>query len=182
MSDLRKIAVSVVGGLTLVGGLVIGGPDIVAALQKVEKQETTVYADKLAFGIPTVCSGYTDWSLRVGQVYDKAFCDKLDQKTAIEYGLAIAECIGPENLNQHSLDAMTLFGVNVGKVGACGSRAAQLLRAKKHDDGCRAISRGPNGQRVWITSGGQPRKGLANRRDFETAWCLRPLDRRSATT
>lgn len=175
MPDVRKIAVSVVGGVTLVAGLVIGGPEIVAALQQVEGQETTVYADKLAYGIPTVCSGYTDWKLRVGQVYDKAFCDRLDRKTAIEYGLAVAECIGPENLNQHSLDAFTLFAVNVGKAGACGSRAAQLMRAGKHDEGCRAISRGPKGERVWITSGGRPRKGLANRRDFETAWCLKPI-------
>lgn len=177
MADARKIAVSVVGGLTLVGSLVIGGPDIVAALQKVERQETTVYADKLAYGIPTVCSGYTDWSLRVGQVYDQAFCDKLDRKTATEYGLSVVECVGPENLNQHSLDAMTLFAVNVGRAGACGSRAAQLLRAKRPDAGCRAISRGPKGQRVWVTSGGKPRRGLANRRDFETAWCLKPVER-----
>jgi GH24 family phage-related lysozyme (muramidase) len=117
----------------------------------------------------------------VGQVYDKAFCDRLDRKTATEYGLAVAQCIGPENLNQHSLDAMTLFAVNVGQAGACGSRAAQLLRAGRHDEGCRAISRGPKGQRVWIMAGGKPRRGLANRRDFETAWCLKPVDQRKGT-
>lgn len=176
MADVRRIVAVVTGGVVLVGSLVIGRPELVSALQRWEGQETTVYADKLAYGVPTVCSGFTDWSLRVGQVYDKAFCDKLDQKTAIEYGIAVAACIGAENLNQHSLDAMTLFAVNVGKKGACGSRAAQLLRAKRHDDGCRAISRGPNGERVWITSGGKPRKGLANRRDFETALCLKPIE------
>jgi len=175
MSLNPRIATTIGGGVIVLAGLVIGGPDIVAALQQVEGQETTVFADKLAYGIPTVCPGFTDWSLRVGQVYDKSFCDKLDQKTTIQYGLAVADCIGPENLNQHSLEAFTLFAVNVGKKGACGSRAAQLMRAGKHDDGCRAISRGPNGQRVWITSGGKPRKGLANRRDFETAWCLKPI-------
>ena len=169
-----RIAAALGSGAIVVAGLVIGGPEMIAALQKVEGQETTVYADKLAYGVPTVCSGYTDWSLRVGQVYDKGFCDALDQKTAIEYGLAIVKCIGAENLNQHSLEAFTLFAVNVGKQGACGSRAAQLMRAGQHDEGCRAISRGPTGKRVWITSGGKPRKGLANRRDFETAWCLRP--------
>ena len=174
MSINPRIASAIGGGAIIVAGLVIGGPDMVRALQQVEKQETTVYADKLAYGVPTVCSGYTDWSLRVGQVYDKAFCDKLDQKTAVEYGLAVVDCIGPENLNQNSLDAMTLFAINVGKKGACGSRAAQLLRAKAHDDGCRAISRGPTGKRVWNIAGGVPVKGLGNRRDFETAWCLKP--------
>ncbi len=174
----RYVAASL-AGIVLAGGLIVGRPQLVAALQTVEGSPTVVYADKLAYGIPTVCGGFTDWKLRVGQAYDRAFCDKLDQKTAIEYGLHVAECVGVENLNQSSLDAMTLFAVNVGKAGACGSRAAQLLRAKKHDDGCRAISRGPNGQRVWITSGGKPRKGLANRRDFETAWCLKPVPARA---
>jgi lysozyme len=170
-----RIAKAVGSGAIVIAGLVIGGPDLVSALQRWEGRENTVYADKLAYGIPTVCSGFADWSLRVGQVYDKAFCDKLDQKTAVEYGMAVVQCIGADKLNQHSLDSFTLFAVNVGKAGACGSRAAQLMRAGKHDEGCKAISRGPTGKRVWITSGGQPRKGLANRRDFETAWCLKPV-------
>lgn len=176
-----KIGAAIGGGVIVVAGLFIGQPEMIAALQRWEGQKTTVYADKLAYGVPTVCSGYTDWSLRVGQVYDKAFCDKLDQKTAVEYGLAVVKCIGPENLNQSSLDAMTLFAINVGKAGACGSRAAREMRAGRHDSGCRAISRAPNGSRVWITSGGKPRKGLANRRDFETAWCLRPVEKQKAT-
>lgn len=171
----------VAGGAVIVAGLVLGGPDILGALKRVEKQELTVYADRLAYGVPTVCSGFTDWSLRVGQVYGKDFCDKLDQKTAIEYGLAVVECIGADKLNQNSLDSMTLFAINVGKQGACGSRAAKLLRAVKHDEGCKAISRGPTGKRVWITSGGKPRNGLANRRDFETAWCLRLVEKARAS-
>lgn len=178
MSKARIVA-AIGSGVIVIAGLVVGGDDIVAALQQVERQELTVYADRLAYGVPTVCSGYTDWSLRVGQVYDKAFCDHLDRRTATEYGLAVVECIGADRLTQHSLEAMTLFAVNVGKKGACGSRAAQLLRAGQHDAGCRAISRGPSGQRVWITSGGKPRKGLANRRDFETAWCLKPVTPRA---
>jgi lysozyme len=168
-------------GRVIAAGLVLGGSALVAALSQWEGQETTVYADRLAYGVPTVCSGYTDWSLRVGQVYDKAFCDALDEKTAIEYGSAVAQCVGTDKLNQNSLDAFTLFAVNVGKAGACGSRAAQLMRAGKHDEGCKAISHGPTGKRVWITSGGKPRKGLANRRDFETAWCLKPVEKRATT-
>ncbi len=173
-----RIAAASLAGIVLAGGLIVGRPQLVAALQQVEGSPRVVYADPLAYGIPTLCAGHTDWSLRVGQVYDRAFCDKLDQKTAIEYGLAIVACIGADKLNQNSLDAFTLFAVNVGKAGACGSRAAQLMRAKKHDEGCRAISRGPRGERVWITSGGQPRKGLANRRDFETGLCLKPVPAR----
>ena len=174
-ADYKALAAKATAGLVIVAGLIVGGPDLIAKLQVVEGTTTTVYADKLAYGIPTICSGHTDWSLEVGRVYDKAFCDALDRKTAVEYGLVVVKCIGPDRLNQNSLDAMTLFAVNVGKAGACNSRAAQLLRAGKHDAGCRAISHGPTGQRVWITSGGQPRKGLANRRDFERELCLKPV-------
>lgn len=181
MRPTGRIATVVGSSAIVIAGLVVGGDDIVAALQQVERQELTVYPDKLAYGIPTVCSGFADWSLRVGQVYDKAFCDRLDRKTATEYGLAVVECIRADRLTQRSLDAMTLFAVNVGKAGACGSRAAQLFRAGQHDAGCRAISRGPTGKRVWITSGGKPRKGLANRRDFETALCLRPAPAKETT-
>lgn len=158
------------------GTLVLASATLIASLQRWEGQELTVYADKLAYGVPTVCSGYTDWSLVPGKSYTKADCEKIDAKTANEYGAAVLACIGAKNLDQNMLDAMTLFAINVGKQGACNSRAAQLMRAGRREEGCRAISHGPNGQRVWVTSGGKFRQGLANRRDFERELCLKPTD------
>lgn len=157
-----------------VGSLVIASVALIGDLKMWEGSPTTVYADKLAYGIPTVCAGHTDWSLVPGHSYTRADCDKIDAQTAADYGKAVIACVGETNLDQNMLDAMTLFAINVGKHAACESRAAQLMRAGKYEAGCNAISHGPNGQRVWVTSGGKFRQGLANRRDFETALCLKP--------
>lgn len=164
------------------GILVLASASFLVNLRQLEGESHVVYADKLAYGVPTVCAGHTDWSLVPGQSYTKADCDKIDAKTAREYGEAVVKCIGEKNLDQNMLDAMTLFAINVGKAGACNSRAAQLMRAGKADEGCRAISHGPNGQRVWVYSGGKYRRGLANRRDFERELCLKPTSHERAVS
>lgn len=171
----RKLAVGA-------GGLVLASLTLIGGLRHWEGEETTVYADKLAYGVPTVCAGHTDWSLVPGQSYTQADCDKIDAKTAHDFGEAVVSCIGETNLDQNMLDAMTLFAINVGKQGACGSRAAQLMRAHKAEEGCKAISHGPDGQRVWSTSGGKFRQGLANRRDFERELCLKPVSHERAVS
>lgn len=153
----------------------LASASFIGVLRMWEGDQHTVYADKLAYGIPTVCAGYTDWKLVTGKSYTKADCDKIDAKTAEEYGWAVINCIGEGDLNQNRLDAMTLFAINVGKKAACGSRAAQLMRAHQYEAACKAISHGPHGQRVWATSGGKFRRGLANRRDFERELCLKPV-------
>lgn len=168
-------------GKAIAGGLVLAGASVVGYLAQLEKQELVVYADKLAYGVPTVCSGYTDWNLKVGQAYTKADCDKIDAKTAEKYGMAVIACSGHGRtiwLNQNQFDALTLFAVNVGINGACNSRAMTLVRQSKFDEGCNAISRGPNGKPAWSYSGGKFRQGLANRRAFETALCLKPATER----
>jgi lysozyme len=164
----------------IAGGLVLASASVLGYLSQLEKQELVVYADKLAYGIPTVCSGYTDWSLKVGQAYTKADCDKIDRKTAEKYGLGILNCAKVQ-LNQNQLDALTLFAVNVGIQGACNSRAIKLINAGQYADGCRAISRGPKGGPVWSFSGGKFRQGLANRRAYETALCLKPVNTERAS-
>lgn len=170
----------VIAGST--GGLVLATVTLITSLTDLEGSPTTVYADKLAYGIPTVCAGHTDWTLVPGQSYTKADCDKINAATAAEYGQAVIDCIGESNLDQNMLDAMTLFAINVGKGTACKSRAAQLMRAHKSQEGCQAMSRAPNGRRVWVYAGGQFRQGLANRRDFETALCLKPVSHERAVS
>ena len=170
MSNAAKVAKAVVAG-----GLVLGGPAIIAHIAQLEGRDLVVRADALAYGVPTVCGGYTDWSLRVGQAYTKADCDRIDHDTAVKYGRGVLACVRVP-LNQNQFDALTLFAINVGVAGACGSRAVQLVNAKQYAAGCRAISRGPNGEYVWSYSGGQFRQGLANRRAFETKLCVTPVE------
>lgn len=179
------------------GGLVLAGASILGYIGQWEGRDLTVRADALAYGVPTVCGGHTDWSLKVGQAYTKADCDKIDQKTAEKYGLAVLNC-ATVPLNQNQFDALTLFAVNVGIAGACDSRAMRLMNAGQPEAACKAITHGPVGSKppkqcqnsaecmriargplgppAWSYSGGTYRRGLANRRAFERDLCLKPVN------
>lgn len=154
------------------GGLVLGGAAILGAMHRWESQELTVYADRLAGGLPTYCSGRTHPPLPIGTRLSKQQCDAVDRSTAIEYGRGILACIPANRLDQNSFDALTLFAINVGVSGACGSRAARLMREGKRDEACRALARGPDGRPVWSYAQGVYIQGLQNRRQYEGNWCL----------
>ena len=161
--------------------LVLAGAALLVGLQTLEKQELVVYADKLANGLPTYCSGTTLPARPVGQRISKAECDDIDRATAMEYGLAVLACIPATRLDQNSFDAFTLFAINVGKAGACKSRAAQFMRAGERDLACNAMATGPDGEPVWSFADGKYVLGLQNRRRFERDWCLRRAPTPTAT-
>ena len=169
-------------GVKVVAGLVVGGAAMCGALYQVEDgSQTTVYADKLAGGIPTVCSGHTDWNLKVGAKLTQEECGAIDQKTATDYGMAILKCSGhtaehPVFRDQNEFDAHTLRAVNIGIAGECGSRSMRLLKQGKHDLACDALANGPDGTPVWsyVNHGTRFVRGLYNRRLFERSLCLKP--------
>ena len=152
--------------------LVIGAAALLGAMHQWEDQRLTVYADRLAGGLPTYCSGRTQPSRPVGERLTQAQCDAIDAQTAAEYGRAVLACIPADKLDQNSFDAFTLFAINVGKQAACSSRAAHLMRAGDRDVACRALARGPDGRPVWSYAGGVFVRGLQNRRQYEANWCL----------
>lgn len=168
----------------VVAGLIVGGSTIIVATQQWEGDVHYVYADKLARDIPTVCSGHTDWKLRVGTPYTQEECARITSQDTEKYALRIIQCSGHTKdnpvLNQNSLDALTLFGINVGTANACGSRAMRLIKEHKLEQGCDAIANGPDGTPVWSyvhdRHGRQTFvQGLYNRRMFEADWCKRPV-------
>jgi GH24 family phage-related lysozyme (muramidase) len=154
------------------GALVLGGAAIVAALTLWEKQELFVYADKLAGGLPTYCSGRTHPPRPVGEALTKQECDAIDRQTTIEYGKAVLKCIPADKFDQNSFDAFTLFTVNVGPTAACGSRAARLMREGKREEACKALATGLGGAPAWSYAAGVYVRGLQNRRQYEKNWCL----------
>lgn len=153
--------------------LTLGSAAILGALQLWEGQRLTVYADKLAGGLPTYCSGRTQPPRPVGSTLTQAECDAIDRQTVTEYGRAILECIPAERMDQNSFDAMTLFAVNVGKTAACNSRAAILMRDGQRENACRALAYGPDGRPVWSYAKGVYVPGLHNRRRYESNWCFK---------
>lgn len=152
--------------------LVLGGAALLGAMHRWEDQRLTVYADTLAGGLPTYCSGRTQPPRPVGERLTHAQCDTIDAQTAAEYGRAVLACIPADKLDQNSFDAFTLFAINVGKSAACGSRAAQLMRTGNREAACKALARGPDGRPVWSFAGGVFVRGLQNRRQYEANWCL----------
>lgn len=141
------------------------------------KNQLTVYADKLAYGIATVCKGHTgkDLSgviLKVGTPYTSEECERIDRFNAVKYSSAILYCVKVD-MTQAMLDSLSLFAVNVGISGACGSRAVRLINAGRAGDGCRAIATNQYGQPAWSMAGGRYVQGLQNRRLYERDWCLR---------
>lgn len=166
-------------GAKVVAGLVIGSATLIGGLKQWEGDERVVYADKLGGGIPTVCSGHTDWKLKVGDKLSKEACDNITAADAEKYGFAVMACSGHAEgrkvfRNQNEFDAHVLRAINIGIAGECGSRSMQLLKAGKHDEACDALAHGPDGTPVWsyVNNGTVFVRGLYNRRLFERAWCL----------
>lgn len=67
---------------------------------------------------------------------------------------------------------LTMFAINVGMAGACGSQAVQNINAGRVEQGCNLIARTPTGAPNWSTAGGVFVQGLQNRRQAERKLCL----------
>lgn len=64
----------------------LGSVALLGAMHQWEDQRLFVYADELAGGLPTNCSGRTQPPRPVGDVLTQAQCDTIDRQTATEYG------------------------------------------------------------------------------------------------
>lgn len=136
---------------------------------------SVAYTDKLAGGLPTVCSGLTrhvtDTPIIVGERWSAEKCQSEESRAIAKVQTQLEKCFGPVP-PQKVFDAVTSFAWNVGVPAACGSVAMQYLRRGDWRTGCERIAFSMSGKRVWVFSGGVFRQGLANRRDFEVRYCL----------
>lgn len=154
---------------------VLGGAAVTTALERWEGNILRVYADELAGGLPTRCAGDTNHNMPVGTRLTSDQCREINKWTLIKYGTAVAWCTEWKYLTQSRFDALTLFAVNVGVNGACGSQAVRNINAGQISYGCRLIAYKPNGEPNWSYAGGKFYQGLHNRRKFEYAWCIKDV-------
>ncbi len=154
----------------------ITGPLAHQTLERWEGNILHVYADKLAHGLPTYCAGRTDWNAEVGTKLTSDDCKAVNKATLIEYGFSVLGCAEWAYLTPNRTVALTIFFVNVGKDGGCGSRAVKLINQGRVDDGCSAIATGPDGRPAWSYANGMYVQGLQNRRQGEKALCLQEGD------
>lgn len=142
-------------------------------LERWEGNILHVYADHLADGLPTYCAGRTDKGAVVGTKLTSDDCREVNKATLLEYGYAVLGCANWDYLTPNRLIALTMFAVNVGKEGACNSRAIRLVNAGDVAGGCGALATRPSGEPAWSFAGGKYVQGLQNRRQAERALCLK---------
>ena len=145
--------------------------------------QNTVYADKLASGLPSVCKGITrhtsPFPVVVGDYWSPERCAEVEQLVIRKTQLQLADCITNPKVGQNTFDALTSHGHNVGVPSTCASRAVTLINAGRIADGCRALAWAPDGKTpVWAyVTDAQGRKrfvqGLHNRRLAEMELCLK---------
>lgn len=140
-------------------------------LERWEGNVLEVYRDHIAYGIPTFCAGRTDWYAPVGTKLTSDDCAAVNKATLLEYGYAVLGCVVWERLTPRRLVGLTIFAINVGKAGACGSQAVQQINVGNVLAGCDLIARTPSGAPNWSTAGGKYVQGLQNRRQAERVLC-----------
>ncbi|MFJ5237016.1 lysozyme [Pseudomonas neuropathica] len=171
-------------GRIMAGAIALASTPLVIFLGTWEGNcQNTVYADKLAGGLPTVCKGITRFTspypVVVGDYWSPAKCAEVEQLVIRKTQLLLAECITNPKVGQNTFDALTSHGHNVGVPSTCASRAVALINAGRIADGCRALAWAPDGKTpVWAyVTDAQGRKrfvqGLHNRRLAEMELCLR---------
>lgn len=146
----------------------------------------TVYADRLAGGLPTVCSGLTrhvtTTPIIVGERWTLEKCGREESAALERVQQGLLRCFrrAPP---QSVFDAATSHAWNVGHPNTCGSAAMSAWNAGQWSLGCQRIARSDGGRPVWssVRTGrtlpnGKPEfrfvQGVFNRREDEVRWCL----------
>ena len=152
---------------------------------KTGKGDATVYADKLAGGIPTVCNGLTKHVAKtpivVGETWSAEKCELEERRALISLQLKLETCftrLPPQSV----FDMASSHAWNFGPAATCGSQAMKAWNAGNWALGCRRIALSDSGNPVWSyvrtgrTVNGKPEmkfvRGLANRRNAEFQNCL----------
>ncbi|TXH51649.1 MAG: glycoside hydrolase family 24 [Desulfurellales bacterium] len=143
------------------------------AYNMLERWEGNIlYVYKDIIGVPTYCAGQTANAPPVGAKLTSDFCKEINKTILMEYSYAILQCTKWDQLTPARIVALTLFAVNVGKAGACGSQAVLHINIGQVAKGCALIANTPSGAPNWSTAGGKFVQGLYNRRQSEAKLCL----------
>ena len=145
----------------------IAGASLLAFVANWEGSSLSVYQDRLANGLPSVCNGHTGPDVRVGDVWTKEQCDAILVKDATEHGQRLLACITVP-LNQNQYNAFSSFAFNVGTGNACKSTLVRLLNQGRYTEACDQLLR-------WNRANGKVISGLDRRRKAERELCLKPV-------
>lgn len=168
----------VVAGITLAAA----SPFVVNFIAKWERdprKPTTVYADKLAGGLPTVCSGITKHvatvPVIVGEVWSEEKCAQQEAQAITRVQTQLAKCF-TRPVPQSVFDSATSHAWNFGVSATCFSRAMYEWNYGDMKLGCSLMAYQYDGTTPnWSYAGGVFYRGLHNRRIAERDNCVKDL-------
>jgi GH24 family phage-related lysozyme (muramidase) len=144
--------------------------------------QNTVYPDKLARGLPTVCKGITKhtspYPVIVGDYWSEERCEEVERMVVEKGQLNLADCLSNPDVTQNTFDALSSHAHNFGVHATCASRAVGLINSGKVAAGCKALAMAPDGKPVWsyvtdAEGNKQFIRGLYRRRLAEMELCLK---------
>lgn len=141
-------------GRITAGTLALASAGLLTFLGTWEGQgQNTVYRDKLAQGLPTVCKGITKhtspYPVIVGDYWSDTRCEEVERLVISKGQLELADCITNSSINQNTFDALSSHGHNFGNPSTCASRAVVLINMGRVAEGCDALAWGADGRPVW---------------------------------
>ena len=113
----------------------------------------------------TIGWGATGPGIKSGLIWTQDQCDARFERDIVRYARAVAKALGTAPTSQNQFDALVSFHYNTGAI-------ARATLTKLHRQGRFAEARGEFGK--WINAGGQPMRGLINRRAEEARLYARP--------
>ena len=169
------------------GSLIFASPamrDFVDGWEVGRADPLVVYADKLAGGLPTVCSGITRHVTKtpiiVGERWTYEKCEREEQAAWATMQHRLVKCftkLPPQSV----FDMASSHAWNNGISATCGSAALKAWNAGDYVKGCHRLAYSDAGRPVWsyVKTGrvvnGKPEmkfvQGLANRRVAEDGVC-----------
>lgn len=173
MAGKAKLAAAVAAGL------VFSSAALLAHLTQWEsggRRILTVFADKLANGLPTVCNGLTrhltSTPIVVGDTWSDAKCEAEEGRALAIIQHRLIECFGPVP-PQAVFDMATEHAWNFGVEATCRSMAMQAWRQEQWAAGCRRMAHHDDGRPAWSYVNGKFVRGLHNRRLDARDKCMR---------
>ena len=163
----------------IAGASVLGAsPALIKFLERWEGVEYVVYADKLAGGLPTVCSGITNYTspypVVLGERWSKEKCDEATQHIVLEIQRELAQCL-TYPVPQSVWDSLSDHGWHFGVYRTCRSASMQEVNKGNLKKGCDLLAYKPSGTPNWAYVGNTFIQGLHNRAKARRELCLKDL-------
>jgi lysozyme len=125
-----------------------------------------VYIDPV--GLPTVCVGRMDRSLKLGQKFSVEDCMKMFAEDYKKHQKQLESVVRVPFKSDWQKEALTDFTFNVGIGNVRSSTLIRLLNQGRHEEACRQLTR-------WNKAGGRELRGLTIRRANTMPYCLGTL-------